>query len=139
MRPQPHGGRLVTGGRQGGRKSSAFVRGLARALKESRATEVLAEIISGDIHEELGHDRNGEPIIGTTKNADRIAAVKLAASYTEGLPVARVEDVTPRPAGELTADAVLEALPRILGAMAGGAAAKAKALEAVEADFEVLD
>jgi len=145
MRVPRHGrGRLNVGGNRGNRfggglKPSPFVRELARMLKKSKATEVLGEIVSGGIHELVGHDRDGEPIVSPTKNADRIAAIKLASSYTEGLPVARVEDVTPRPAGELTAEAVLDALPRILGAMAGGAAAKAKALEAVEADFEVLD
>ena len=140
MRIMPHGGALQSGNPKAtGRKPSWFVKRLEAALRHSKAPDVLSEIIAGQIREQVGVDRKGEPIYAETKNADRIAAIKLAAAYTEGLPVARVEDVTPPGEGEVDAAALLQAIPRILNAMPHDDGLKARIANAIEADFEVVD
>ncbi len=93
---QPHGGALLAGGipghpGAGGRPRNEW-RGLVRqAVKDAKALEVLKAIISGDIHELVGHDREGAPIYAGTKNRDRIAAAELLIAYAEGRPPQKVE------------------------------------------------
>jgi hypothetical protein len=61
------------------------------ALEQGRAHVVVQKIISGDIAEHLGDDEQGAPIIGETKNADRLKAIQFAAGYSEGVPAQAVE------------------------------------------------
>jgi hypothetical protein len=77
-----------TGGKKGrsGRKPAAWKEACEKALQDANALPVLQEIISGDIMEEVGRDRKGEPIYGDTKNSDRIGAVKFLAAYAYGQP-----------------------------------------------------
>lgn len=59
---------------------------MAAALRAAKAPEVLQAIIAGDIHEHLGYDRRGEPIIGQTRNADRLRAIDLGAELAGAKP-----------------------------------------------------
>jgi len=63
---------------------------MAAALRAGKAAEVARDIISGDIHEQIGVDRDGQPIIGTTRNADRLRAIDLAAELADLKPRADV-------------------------------------------------
>lgn len=56
-----------------------------------KVLDVAGEIIAGDILEEIGKDRNGEPIYGQTKNSDRLAAIKFLTEHGEGPPTQKVE------------------------------------------------
>lgn len=99
--PQPSGrGALWSGGRLGnrgglpgrsGRKSAAWKARCAEILEDSNALQVLAKMISGEILEKLGETRDGEPIIGETKNKDRLGAIEFLARYGHGLPVQKIE------------------------------------------------
>ena len=93
--PQAHGGRLYAGGvpgnRGGGAKPSKFLAGLRVALEAGKAPEVIQGIISGDILEHLGTDKEGREIIGETRNADRLKAIEFAAGYVEGKPTQPVD------------------------------------------------
>lgn len=86
--PGSHGG-----GKKGrsGRKPAAWKQACEAALIKAKAPEVLARIISGDILEELGRTKDGQPIYGETKNSDRIGAIKFAAAEAYGTPTQRVE------------------------------------------------
>lgn len=64
---------------------------MTRVLKKGKAETVLTRIIAGDIQEQLGTTKEGDPIVGETKNADRLSAIKFAASYAEGQPTERHE------------------------------------------------
>jgi hypothetical protein len=99
---------------------------------------VLSKMISGDIREVLGAGDDGRPIIGLTKNADRLGAIKLAASYAHGLPVQPTVDLTPREPAHLTAQQLIEALPRLLSVLSGDAILKAKLLRTVEVDGDIV-
>ena len=110
-----------------------------RALMEGDAGTVVKKIISGDILETLGRDEDGTPIVGETKNADRLVAIKLAASYDIGLPTQPTVDLTPQQPAQLTASALLDAIPRLLGILPGNAQHKAKLLEALEVTGEIVD
>lgn len=97
--PQAHGGALRRGGVPGqrggsGRPSSGWKRALRGALRSAKGLEVLKRIVSGDILEQLGTKRAGEPIYGTTKNSDRIRAIEFLAEHGHGLPTQHVETDT---------------------------------------------
>jgi hypothetical protein len=84
LTPQPNGrGALLVGGnwgnRGGGRRPDWLKQRMTAALRAGKAAEVVRDIISGDIYEQIGVDRDGRPIYGTTRNADRLRAVDLAA------------------------------------------------------------
>ncbi len=94
--PQPHGGALLAGGipghpGAGGRPRNEWRELVRQAVKDAKALEVLKAIISGDIHELVGHDREGAPIYAETRNRDRIAAAELLIAYAEGRPPQKVE------------------------------------------------
>lgn len=127
------------GNKGGGTPPWAWRDACRAALVQGNADVVLRKIISGDLHEEIGQSKDGEPIYGVTKNADRLKAMQLAASYAVGLPVQPTVDLTPRPAAEMTATALLEAIPRLLGILPGTAQSKAQALQAVEVQGEVVE
>ena len=94
MVPQPHGGARRRGGtnRGGpGRPSAAWKRLCTAALRSAKGLEVLKRIISGDIREQLSSTKAGEPVVGTTRNADRIRAIELLAEHGHGLPTQTVE------------------------------------------------
>jgi len=110
-----------------------------QALIESKAHIVLKKIIAGDLLEIVGRMDDGTPIIGETKNADRIQAMKLASAYAAGLPVQPTVDLTPREPAHLTAEQLAGALPRMIGLLPGHARDKAKLLEALDADYEVVE
>lgn len=137
MRGRVSGGN--PGNRGGGRHPYAFREECLRALIKYRGVEVVAKIAAGDILEQLGTDDDGQPIIGQTKNADRIQATKFLASYAIGLPVQPVEDITPREPVMLAASALLDALPRLAAILPGGATAKAKMLAAVDAEYQLVE
>lgn len=59
---------------------------MAAALRAGKAAEVVRDIISGDIYEQIGVDREGRPIYGKTRNADRLRAVDLAAELADLKP-----------------------------------------------------
>lgn len=61
-----------------------------KALRDGKAPDVVREIMSGDILEQVGVDRKGAPIYGETRNTDRLKAIQLAASYAPGLPTQHV-------------------------------------------------
>lgn len=111
---------------------------MRRALQEGDAPTVVQKIISGDIREMLGV-KDGTPIVGETKNADRLKALQIAASYAEGLPVQPTVDLTPREPAHLAASALLEAIPRLLGILPGNAQSKAKLLAAIEVEADVVE
>jgi hypothetical protein len=93
-----NGGHHGAPGRSG-RKPAAWREACETALAESQAIPVLKEIISGDIHEQVGKDRDGVPIYADTKNSDRLGAVKFLAGYAHGMPQEKLEvggDVTVR-------------------------------------------
>jgi hypothetical protein len=125
-------------GRSGG-KPWSFREDMRRALIEGNAGEVTKKIIAGDLLELLGRQDDGTPIIGETKNADRIKAMQFAASYAEGLPVQPTVDLTPQAPAHLTGIQLAEALPRLVGLLPGKAQDKARLLEAIEADYEVVE
>jgi len=130
-----------TGGKKGrsGRKPWAFRDEMRRALEDGKAGDVVQRIISGDIRESLGANDDGTPIIGDTKNSDRLGAIKLAASYAVGLPVQPVQDVTPREPAHLAANALLEAIPRLLGILPGAMQDRARLLKAIEVESGIVD
>jgi hypothetical protein len=111
---------------------------MRRALIEGQAGTVVQRIISGDIAERLGF-KDGEEIVGETKNADRIKAIQLAASYAEGLPIQPTVDLTPQQPAHLAAVQLLDALPRLLEILPSTAKHKAQMLEALEVDGAVVD
>lgn len=91
----PNGGKLYAGGvpgnKGGGRKPSAFLAAMKTALERGKAGVVVEKIISGDILEALGTDKEGNAIVGETRNADRLKAIEFAASYAEGKPAQPVD------------------------------------------------
>ena len=122
-----------------GRKPWSWRESCRQALINAKADVVLAKIISGDLLEFLGTGTDGKPVIGPTKNADRVKAIQLATSYAEGLPVQPTVDLTPREPASLTAEQLAGALPRMIGLLPGHARDKAKLLEALDADYEVVE
>lgn len=58
---------------------------------KAKAPSVLGRIVSGDILEEIGKTKAGEPIYGETRNADRLGAIKFLAAEAFGTPTQRVE------------------------------------------------
>lgn len=68
-----------------GRPSNVWRERMRKALTRAKADRVVEHIISGDIRELIGHDKLGQPIYAEVKNADRLAAIKLAvqAAYPE--------------------------------------------------------
>lgn len=79
--PQPHGGALQVpykGMHNGGpgRTPDMFRAACREAFARAKGLDVLVHIASGDILELLGQDRQGQPIIGETKNRDRIGALE---------------------------------------------------------------
>lgn len=127
------------GNKGGGRKPWVFHEEMRRALQESDAGTVVRKIISGDIHDVLGVTKDGEPIVGETKNADRLKALQIAASYAHGLPVQATIDLTPQEPAVMAASALLEAIPRLLAILPGGSADKVKLLQGIEVDGEVVE
>lgn len=76
--------------RGGGDKPDSFRIRAAQRLEEARGLDVMGSILSGDILELVGVQKTGEPIIGFTRNADRIAAfreLKDAAGYGPAKPI----------------------------------------------------
>lgn len=126
------------GNRGGGRKPWTFRDEMHRALVEGQAGAVVQRIISGDLLEVLGHRDDGTPIIGETKNADRLKAIQIAASYDVGLPVQPTVDLTPREPAHLTSVQLAEALPRLVGLLPGTVQGKAALLAALETDDDVV-
>ena len=122
-----------------GDKPRAWREACKKALADSDAEVVLAKIISGDIHEVLGTSNDGQVVVGATKNADRLGAIKLAAAYAEGLPIAPTVDLTPREPAHLTAEQLAEALPRMVGLLPDAALHKIKLLEALETDYRIVE
>lgn len=110
-----------------------------RALVDGHAGVVVKKIIAGDLLEIIGRTDDGTPIIGETKNADRLKAIQIAASYDVGLPVQPTVDLTPREPAHLTGLQLAEALPRLVGLLPGKAQDKARLLEAIEADYEMIE
>lgn len=97
MHVPEHGkGLLRVGGtnKGGGRKTDQWRLDCQQALIDAKGMDVVKEIISGDIYEVVGTDREGAPIYGQTKNSDRLGAIKFLASYAEGQPpqTIKVED-----------------------------------------------
>lgn len=64
-----------------GRPSNVWRERMRKALTRAKADRVVEHIISGDIKEVIGHDKLGNPIYGDVKNADRLAAIKMAAHF----------------------------------------------------------
>jgi hypothetical protein len=92
---------------------------MAAALRAGKAAEVVRDIISGDIYEQIGVDRDGQPIFGVTRNADRLRAVDLAAELADLKPrkdVLVTVNQNQRTGEERMAD-LLAALPKLLGAL----------------------
>jgi len=74
------------------------VRLLAQELTDRlRLVEVLAHIGAGDVYEEIGRRKDGKPIYGETRNADRINAIKVVLAYADGLPTQTIEAKGDRP------------------------------------------
>jgi hypothetical protein len=121
-----------------GAKPQARREACRQALGDAKADVVLAKIISGDVLEVLGTADDGQAVVGATKNADRLGAIKLAASYAHGLPIQPTEDLTPREPAHLTAQQLIEALPRLVSVLPGDAGFKAKLLLAIETDAEIV-
>jgi hypothetical protein len=121
-----------------GAKPQAWREDCQKALRDAKADVVLAKIISGDVLEVLGTGDDGQPVVGSTKNADRLGAIKLAASYAHGLPVQPTVDLTPREPTHLTAQQLAEALPRLVSVLPKEAELKAKLLLAIETDAEIV-
>jgi hypothetical protein len=107
---------------------------MRQALQEGHAGAVVKKIIAGDLLEVIGVDDDGAPIVGETKNADRLKAVELAAKYVEPV-ISAVVDLTPREPASLTAGQLLDALPRLVRVLPGAA----KVLEAIEVTGGVVD
>lgn len=100
--PQPGGrGALYAGGvpgnKGGGRQSSAFLAALHDIPARARIPEVVEGIISGDIRELLGKNADGEPIVGETRNSDRIRAIEYVTDRVLGKVPQSVEVTTPQP------------------------------------------
>jgi hypothetical protein len=112
---------------------------MRRALIDGKAGDVVQKIISGDIRESLGTADDGTPIVGKTKNTDRVSAIKLAAAYAAGLPVQPTVDLTAREPAHLAVAALIEAIPRLLGILPGAMQQRVRLLEALEAESEVVD
>ena len=127
------------GNKGGGQKPWIWGELCRQALQNAKADIVLAKIIAGDLHEVIGMTKDGEPIVGETKNADRIKAMQLALSYAIGLPVQPTVDLTPREPAHVAASALIDAIPRLLGILPGNAHSKAKLLEALEVEGEIVD
>jgi hypothetical protein len=108
-----------------GAKPQAWRDACRQALGDAKADVVLAKIISGDVLEALGTGEDGQPVVGATKNADRLGAIKLAASYAHGLPIQPTVDLTPKEHAHLTAQQLIEALPRLVSVLPGDAMLKA--------------
>jgi hypothetical protein len=68
-----------------------------------------------------------------------MSATKHAAAYAEGLPIQPTVDLTPQQPAQLTASALLDAIPRLLGILPGNAQHKVKLLEALEVTGEIVD
>jgi hypothetical protein len=103
--PQPRGGALRHGSKPGtnrggsGRPPTAWKRACAAALRRAQALPVVERIISGDIKELLETTKAGQPIIGVTKNTDRLHAIEFLTEHAHGLPtqtVAQSNDITIR-------------------------------------------
>lgn len=81
-----------TGGKPGrsGRRPSAVAELAQNMVDQYRLVEVVARIAAGDLEEEW-YDNEGEVHSSSTKNSDRIAAVKLLLAYGYGQPTQPVE------------------------------------------------
>jgi hypothetical protein len=121
-----------------GRKPGSFRAECLEVLQQAEGPAVLGKVLSGDIRERLGTSDDGTPIVGESKNADRIQAFKVLASYAHGLPVQPTVDLTPREPASLTAQQLIEAVPRLLSILPGDAILKAKLLRAVEVDGDIV-
>ncbi len=124
-------------GNQSKRTVRAFKELCRDSLDRIGALQVVERVIVGDIAEQIGTTKTGEPIYGETKNADRLQAVKFLASYAHGMPTQKVEDVTKspvRPPIDLVA-----AIPGLLGILQIPHQEKAKLLQAISIDVEVVE
>lgn len=120
----------------GGRKPWIWGDLCRQALQEAKADIVLAKIIAGDLHEVIGVTKDGEPIIGETKNADRIKAMQLALSYAIGLPVQPTVDLTPPSHKPMPVVAILAALTDVRDPSRH---AQIRMLEAIHAEAEIVE
>jgi hypothetical protein len=131
------------GNRGGGRKPWVFKEEMQRALQEGDAGTVVKKIISGDILEVIATSDDGTPVVGDTKNADRLKAIQIAASYAEGLPVQPTIDLTPLEHKAAPVVAILAALgdphARALVAQHPELGARTRMLNAVEVEGSVVE
>lgn len=114
--PQKHGGKIRAGSEPGTNRPGAgspakFFREMCReGLYRAKTVDTLVAIISGDIHERIGTDKDtGEPIYGETKNSDRIKAAAFLTQYAYGLPKATIE-VDDKRKGSMTPMELVEAI-----------------------------
>lgn len=90
--PDPRRGRgPAKGAPNAGRPPDAWREACRQALADAKGLDVVKHMISGDILEQLGTDRDGKPIYGETRNGDRLGAVKFLANYAEGMPTQPIE------------------------------------------------
>src|SRR5262245_54305688 len=80
LQPQEHGGALRNGGTNRGGHGAVKLEWREKcrqALVDSKGMDVVLGIISGDIFERIGTDKQtGKPIYGETKNRDRLGAIE---------------------------------------------------------------
>jgi hypothetical protein len=82
----------MAGNKNSGRRASEVTVRCQTIMQNSKLFDVLAKIARAEIEEEFV-TKDGETISSPTKNSDRIAAIKLLASYAYGQP-AQAVDVT---------------------------------------------
>lgn len=99
------------GNTPGAGSPAKFFREMCReGLYRAKTVDTLVAIISGDIHERIGTDKDtGEPIYGETKNSDRIKAAAFLTQYAYGLPKATIE-VDDKRKGSMTPAELLQAI-----------------------------
>jgi hypothetical protein len=68
-----------------------------------------------------------------------MTATKHAAAYAEGLPVQPTVDLTPQQPTQLTAQQLLEAIPRLVNVLPGDAQGKAKLLKAIVVEASLVE
>ena len=87
MVPGPHGGQLRRGNPGNrGRAREAWAQECQKAVRSARLLKLLTGLASGDILEEIGRDRKGEPIYGATPGHVRVRAAELLLHYAYGKP-----------------------------------------------------
>lgn len=123
------------GNRGGGRHPWIWGDLCRQALEQSKAHIVLKKIIAGDLLEITGYNDDGTPIVGETKNADRIKAMQLALSYAIGLPVQPTIDLTPPSHKPMPVIAILAALTDVRDPTHS---AQVRMLEAIHAAAEIV-